>query len=35
MNMNHFATKVEQDVEIVHIDPAAKEGSKEIRRRYE
>ncbi|WP_410984213.1 permease-like cell division protein FtsX [Bacillus cereus] len=26
MNMNHFATKVEQDVEIrVHIDPAAKE----------
>ncbi|MDM5190753.1 permease-like cell division protein FtsX [Bacillus sp. DX4.1] len=26
MNMNHFATKVEQDVEMrVHIDPAAKE----------
>lgn len=26
MNMNHFATKVEQDVEIrVHVDPAAKE----------
>ena len=26
MNMNHFATKVEEDVEIrVHIDPAAKE----------
>ncbi len=25
MNMNHFATKVEQDVEIrVHIDPATK-----------
>lgn len=37
MNMNHFATKVEQDVEIrVHIDPACKRsGSKEIRRRYE
>ncbi|HHT7236004.1 MULTISPECIES: permease-like cell division protein FtsX [Bacillus] len=29
MNMNHFATKVEQDVEIrVHIDPAAKEADQ-------
>ena len=29
MNMNHFAAKVEQDVEIrVHIDPAAKEADQ-------
>lgn len=29
MNMNHFATKVEQDVEIrVHVDPAAKEADQ-------
>ncbi|WP_242216746.1 permease-like cell division protein FtsX [Bacillus cereus group sp. BfR-BA-01380] len=33
MNMNHFATKVEQDVEIrVHIDPAAKkEDQKKLK----
>ena len=31
MNMNHFATKVEQDVEIrVHIDPAAKADQKKL-----